>query len=127
QQDALALTESINQAVIISGASAAASDAALTQLIQGLQSGVLRGEEFNSVMEQAPRLAAALAAGLGVTRGELRALANDGQLSSETVIRALRSQADVLRTEFAQMPQTVGRAIQNLQTEWLRFVGTLDQ
>ena len=127
QQQALALTESINQAVQISGASAQASDAAITQLIQGLQSGVLRGEEFNSVMEQAPRLAQALAAGLGVTTGQLRNLAQQGQLTSTTVIRALQSQSAALQAEFGQLPATVGRAITNLQTEWLRFVGSLDQ
>lgn len=127
QQQALALTETINQAVQISGASAQASDAAITQLIQGLQSGVLRGEEFNSVMEQAPRLAQALAAGLGVTTGQLRNLAQQGQLTSTTVIRALQSQSAALQAEFGQLPATVGRAITNLQTEWLRFVGSLDQ
>jgi tape measure domain-containing protein len=127
QQQALALTETINQAVQISGASAQASDAAITQLIQGLQSGVLRGEEFNSVMEQAPRLAQALAIGLGVTTGQLRNLAQQGQLTSTTVIRALQSQSATLQAEFGQLPATVGRAITNLQTEWLRFIGTLDQ
>lgn len=73
QSQALALTETINQAVQLSGASADASSAAITQLIQGLQSGVLRGDEFNSVMEQAPRLAQALATGLGRTTGGPRA------------------------------------------------------
>jgi tape measure domain-containing protein len=71
-QQALSLTEAISQAIQIGGSSAQASEAAIQQLIQGLQSGVLRGEEFNSVMEQAPRLARALADGLGVTTGELR-------------------------------------------------------
>lgn len=127
QQQALELTETINQAVQISGASAQASDAAITQLIQGLQSGVLRGEEFNSVMEQAPRLAQALAAGLGVTTGQLRNLAQQGQLTSTTVIRALQSQSAALQAEFGQLPATVGRAITNLQTEWMRFVGDLDK
>ncbi|XVJ70349.1 MAG: tape measure protein [Rhizobacter sp.] len=126
QKDALALTQSINQAVQVSGASAQASDAAITQLIQGLQGGVLRGEEFNSVMEQAPRLAQALAAGLGVTTGELRKLANEGQLSSTTVIRALQSQRQALETEFGQLPATVGRALTNLQTEWAKFIGGLN-
>lgn len=126
QAEALKLTESINQAVQISGASAAASDAALTQLIQGLQSGVLRGEEFNSVVEQAPRLAQALADGLGVTRGQLRGLANDGKLSSEAVITALQSQSAALQKEFGQLPATVGRALQNLSTQWTVFVGGLD-
>lgn len=126
QKEALALTESINQAVQLSGASATASDAAITQLIQGLQSGVLRGEEFNSVMEQAPRLAQALAAGLNVTTGELRNLAKEGKLTSATVIESLRNQSAVLQKEFAALPATLGRAVTNLSTEWTKFIGTLN-
>lgn len=124
---ALDLTESINQAVQLSGASAQASDAALTQLIQGLQGGVLRGEEFNSVMEQSPRLARALADGLGVTTGELRKMANEGRLTSEVVIGALKSQADTLKSEFETLPPTVGRAVQNLATSWTIYVGEADK
>ena len=86
QQNALDLAETINQAIQLSGASADASKAAVTQLIQGLQGGVLRGEEFNSVMEQAPRLAQALANGLGVTTGELRKMAEQGALTSDVVM-----------------------------------------
>lgn len=126
QEAALALTESVNQAVQLSGASATASDAAITQLVQGLQGGVLRGDEFNSVMEQAPRLAQALAAGLGVTTGELRKMAEAGQLSAETVIRALQSQSKVLQQEFGALPATVGRAIENLSTRWKLFIGDLN-
>lgn len=126
QDAALGLTQSINQAVQLSGASAQASDAAITQLIQGLQSGVLRGEEFNSVMEQAPRLAQALAAGLGVTTGELRKMAQAGELSAKTVITSLQSQSAALQAEFVKMPATVGRAITNLQTQWSLFIGGLD-
>jgi tape measure domain-containing protein len=127
QTQALALTESINQAVAVSGSSAQASDAALTQLIQGLQSGVLRGEEFNSVMEQSPRLARALADGLGVTTGELRKMANEGRLTTEVVIGALKSQADTLKSEFETLPLTVGRAVQNLSTAWTVYVGETDK
>jgi len=125
QKAALQLTESINQAIQLSGGSAEAADAAVTQLIQGLQSGVLRGEEFNSVMEQAPRLAQALAAGLGVTTGALRALANEGKLTTATVIQSLQSQRDALEKDFGQLPQTVGRAITNLGTQWTKFIGEL--
>lgn len=124
---ALELTESINQAVQVSGAGAQASDAAITQLIQGLSSGALRGEEFNSVMEQAPRLAKALADGLGVTTGQLRAMANEGRLSSDVVIGALKSQADTLKSEFETLPPTVGRAVQNLGTAWTVYVGEADK
>jgi tape measure domain-containing protein len=95
--------------VQLSGASASASDAAITQLIQGLQSGVLRGEEFNSVMEQAPRLAQALAAGLGVTTGQLRAMAQAGELTAKTVITSLQSQSAALQDEFTSFARTDGK------------------
>lgn len=124
---ALALTETINQAIQVSGGSAQAADAAITQLIQGLQSGVLRGEEFNSVMEQAPRLARALADGLGVTTGELRKLAEQGKLTSQTVIQALQGQSAALKREFEALPATVSRALTNLSTEWTKFIGELDR
>lgn len=124
---ALSLTETVNQAVQLGGASAGASDAAITQLIQGLQGGVLRGDEFNSVMEQSPRLARALADGLGVTTGELRKMAEAGQLSSDTVIKALKDQADTVAGEFSKLPPTVGRALQNLSTSWTLYVGETDK
>jgi tape measure domain-containing protein len=124
---ALDLTESINQAVQVSGAGAQASDAALRQLIQGLQGGALRGDEFNSVMEQSPRLAKAMADGLGVTTGELRKMANEGRLTADVVIASLKSQADTLKSEFATLPPTVGRAVQNLSTAWTVYVGETDK
>lgn len=126
-EQALALSETINQAVQLSGSSAQASDAALTQLIQGLQGGVLRGEEFNSVMEQSPRLARALADGLGVTTGKLREMANEGRLSSAVVIDALKSQAQALKGEFETLPPTVGRAVQDLNTAWTIYIGETDK
>ncbi|RJG00335.1 tape measure protein [Noviherbaspirillum sedimenti] len=126
QVQALGLTDTINKAVQLSGSSAEASGAALTQLIQGLQSGVLRGEEFNSVMEQAPRLAQALAQGLNVTTGELRKMAEQGQLTTATVINALQNQADTVNSEFEKLPLTIGRALQDLKTQWTLYVGASD-
>lgn len=125
-QNALGLTQTINQAIQLSGGSADAAKAAITQLIQGLQSGVLRGEEFNSVMEQAPRLAQALADGLQVTTGELRNLAGQGALTADVVMKSLRGQADVVAGEFAKLPPTVGRALQNLSSQWTLYVGQAD-
>lgn len=126
-QQALAITETINQAMQLSGGSAEASKAAVTQLIQGLQSGVVRGEEFNSIMEQAPRLAKAMADGLGVTRGQLRGMAEDGRLTSEVVIQALKSQAQAVKEEFGALPATIGRAVENLSTAWSLFVDETDR
>lgn len=120
------LVRTINQAIQVSGASAQASEAAITQLVQGLQGGVLRGDEFNSVMEQAPRLARAMADGLGVTTGELRKMAEAGQLTSEVVIGALRGQAVAVEKEFAALPATIGRAFENLATRWTVYVGEQD-
>lgn len=127
QQQALKLTQTINQAIQLSGGSAQAADAAITQLIQGLQSGVLRGEEFNSVMEQAPRLAQALASGLSVTTGELRKMAQEGRLTSEVVLTALQGQAQAVADEFAKLPPTIGRALQNLNTNWTVYIGNADK
>lgn len=123
----LELTETINQAIQLSGGSAASSNAAITQLIQGLQGGVLRGDEFNSVMEQSPRLAKALADGLGVTTGELRKMAEAGQLTSDVVIQALKGQSDTLKNEFATLPPTVGRALENLSSSWTLYIGETDK
>lgn len=127
QQDALALTQTINQAIQVTGGGAQAAEAAITQLSQGLQSGTLRGDEFNSVMEQSPRLARALADGLGVGIGRLREMAEQGQLTAETVIKALRGQADTVASEFGKLPPTVGGALQNLSTAWTVYIGNVDK
>lgn len=127
QQDVLSITQTINQAIKLSGGSAASADAAITQLIQGLQSGVVRGDEFNSIMEQSPRLAKAMADGLGVTRGELRAMAADGALTSEVVIDAVRSQGAAIASEFETLPQTVGNAVQTMKNTLFLFIGDINE
>lgn len=127
QAAALSLTQTINQAIQLSGGSAESAKASIIQLVQGLQSGVLRGEEFNSVMEQSPRLAQALAAGLGKTTGELRAMAQQGKLTTDVVLQALRSQSQAVAEEFSKLPPTVGRAIQNLSSAWTIYVGEADK
>ena len=127
QKDTLQITESINQAIKLSGGSAESNQAAITQLIQGLQSGVVRGEEFNSIMEQAPRLAQAMADGLGVTRGQLREMAADGKLTSETVIKAVQSQSSAIQSEFDKLPLTTGDALTQLKNNFMLFVGDIDK
>lgn len=121
--DALRLTESITQATQLSGASAESSAAAVTQLGQALASGTLRGDEFNSISENSTRITKALADGLGVTTGELRKMAEAGQLTSQVVIAALQGQATALKSEFESLPPTIGRAITNLSTAWTVYVG----
>lgn len=126
-RDVSEVTMTINKAMQVTGGSASSMNAALIQLIQGLQSGVLRGEEFNSVMEQSPRLARALADGLGVSIGELRTMANEGKLTSEVVVGAIKSQTDVINAEFAKMPTTVSGSLTVLKNKFMEFVGEIDK
>ncbi|WP_180079356.1 tape measure protein [Acinetobacter sp. YH12058] len=127
QQQALDLTKTVTQAIQIGGGSAQASEAAITQFIQAMQGGVLRGEEFNSIMENGYGLAEALAKGLGVTTGELRKMAENGELTSERVAKALQSQAAQVQSTYDQFPTTIGNALQRIQTSWQILIGTMDQ
>ena len=126
QETLLGVVETINQAVQLSGASAQAAEAALVQLGQGLASGTLRGEELNSVLEQTPALADAIAKGMGITRGELRQYGQDGKITAEQVIKALQAQKDVVAAQFAQLPLTVGQSITLLKNAGLGLIGAFD-
>lgn len=122
-KERLQVTENINKALIVSGASGASAQAALMQLGQGLASGTLRGEELNSVLEQAPRLAEAIAEGLGVSVGRLREMGQAGQLTSSQVFRALLSQTENIEREFAGIPVTIGQALTVAENRLQVFVG----
>lgn len=122
-QETIAFTETLAQSFRISGASAAESQAAIIQLSQGLAAGALRGDEFNSVAEQSPRLLQALSQGLGVSRGELRQMAEQGELTAEVITRALQGQATVIAEEYGQLPLTIGGAVTQLQNELQKYIG----
>lgn len=126
QETLLQVVETINQAVQLSGASTQAAQAALVQLGQGLASGTLRGEELNSVLEQTPALADAIAKGLGITRGELRKYGEEGKITAEQVINALQSQREEVARQFNTLPLTVGQAVTQLRNAGLRLVGAFD-
>ncbi len=121
--DTARLTETVSKAVAISGASAQAADAALVQFGQALASGTLRGEELNSVMEQTPALAKAIAQGMGITVGELRTVAAEGKITSQEIVKALKNvQADV-DALFAKTDITIGQSLTLLNNEITKFVG----
>ncbi|MER1936771.1 phage tail tape measure protein [Proteus terrae] len=127
QQKVAELTETVSKAVAISGASATAAQAALTQFGQALASGQLRGEELNSVMEQTPALAKAIADGMGVSVGELRKKAQDGEMTIEKVIQALERAADSVDKKFATSVTTVSQGFTNLQSAMTKFIGETNQ
>ncbi len=127
QQQSLDLTETINKAMALGGGAAASNEAAIIQLTQSLQSSVLRGDEFNSIMEQAPGISKALAASLGVTTGELRTMAGEGKLTSQVVIQALQEQSAAIESDYEKLPLTIGKALQKIQTQWAILIGEFDQ
>ena len=121
------ITDTISKSLAISGASAASANAALIQLGQAFASGTLRGEELNSVMEQAPALSQAIAAGMGVTVGQLRTLGAEGKLTAEAVVKALQDQADAVDEKFGRIANTVGGAMQVAGNSITRLIGEMDQ
>lgn len=98
--------EQINKQMTLSGASNTAKDAAMLQLTQAMSSGVLRGEELNSILEQTPTIAKTIAEYLGVTTGEMRELASEGAITAEVVKNAMFAAADETNAKFAEMPMT---------------------
>lgn len=127
QDQVLRLTQSLNQAVILSGAGAAEAQAGLIQLTQGLGSGALRGDELRSVLEQIPVVADVIAESLGVTRGELRKLGTDGKITSDIILKAFAEAETSLAERFATAIPTVGQAFQVLTNQLQIFIGRINE
>lgn len=121
--DLAKLTTIINQGFVVSGATAQEAENAIIQLSQGIASGVLRGEEFNSVAEQGSRLMVALADSLGVGIGELRAMAAQGKLTTDVVVNGLLSQGTAIGKEFANTTTTISQALQVAGNNVTKFFG----
>lgn len=127
QERIATVTEATALALKVSGASAAESAGAVRQFAQALGSGVLRGDEFNSMMEQAPRLMQALADGLGLPIGRLRQLAEQGLLTTDVVVQALESQRDALTREAEAMPRTIGQSLSQVRDEFGKTIDAFNQ
>ncbi|WP_337154624.1 tape measure protein [Proteus terrae] len=121
--DLAKLTSIINQGFIVSGATAQEAENAIIQLSQGIASGVLRGEEFNSVAEQGSRLMVALADSMGVGIGQLRKMAAEGKLTTDVVVNGLLSQGDSIGKEFAKTTRTMSQAFQEASSNLTKFLG----
>ncbi|WP_426723573.1 phage tail tape measure protein [Enterobacter cloacae complex sp. 279F5] len=119
----LKVTEAISTGLKLSGASSSEASSVITQFSQALAQGVLRGEEFNSVNENGDRVIRALASGMGVARKDLKAMADQGQLTADKVVPALISQLGALQDEYSAMPQTVASATTKIENAFLAWVG----
>lgn len=106
----VAFAEQLNKQFALAGASTQGIQAAMLQLTQAMSSGVLRGEELNSVLEQAPTIAQAIAKYMGVTTGEMRELASQGKITAQVVKEALFAAADETNAAFEAIPLTFAQA-----------------
>lgn len=123
----VAFTELINKQFTIAGASVAGQEAAMMQLTQAMASGVLRGEELNSIFEQAPTIIQTIADHLGVSVGEIRAMAAEGQITAQVVKDAMLSSADEINAQFSAMPYTFSQVWTMMQNILLEAFGPLIQ
>lgn len=117
------ITTTISKAMTVSGATAAESEGALIQLSQALASGVLRGQEFNSMSEQAPALMKGLADSIGVSIGELRKMAGEGKLTTDVLLKAFREMGPTIEREFANTAQTMSQSLQIASNNITKFFG----
>jgi tape measure domain-containing protein len=128
QGELLRATETVSKAIKLSfTGSAESANAALMQLGQGLASGTLRGEELNSILEQAPRLAQAIANGMGKTTGELKKLGEEGKITAQNVLGALKNQAATIDTEFKVLPRNIDGSMTMLKNALLKGAGEIDK
>lgn len=127
QRDVLQFTESLNQAVKLSGASGAEASAGIIQFSQGLASGALRGDELRSVLEQIPAVADVIANSLGVTRGELRKMGEAGTLTSDKIIKAFQEARVELQEKFAKSTPTIADSFVVVGNSISKYAGELDK
>lgn len=127
QAEQLAFFETLSKAISLSGASSEQASAALLQFRQGLAAGALRGEELNSVMEQTPRLARALAEGLGVGIGQLREMGAAGELTADRIVEAMGRVAPSIDAEFAKIVPTVEASMTKLGNSFGRFIDMVEK
>lgn len=125
--DILRFTETVQQAVLVSGASSQEATAALIQLSQGLASGQLRGEEFRSVAEQLPILLDLISESLGKTRGELLQMAFAGELTAKVVLDSVLDMSGAVQDQVAEIPVTMGQAMTSVQNLMLVYFGEVER
>lgn len=127
QADVLKTVDALGKALKISGASTSEATAGLLQFGQAMTSGVVNGDEFRSIVENMPRVAKAMADGMGITLGQLRKMSEEQRLTSEKAVDALMTQTNQLNSEASKIPLTVGRAWTELSNAMLKYVGEANE
>jgi tape measure domain-containing protein len=126
-QQLLQFTETVQKLGAVSGASLGETQSAMMQLGQALSSGRLQGDELRSIGENAPAILKAIADGVGVSVGQIRAMGSAGELSTQKIFEALLKSTDKVRQEFSTLPDTVERQNQRLTDAWDRMLATMGE
>ncbi|WP_411828245.1 tape measure protein [Leclercia adecarboxylata] len=121
------LTETLQKIGRIGGASSEEMANALRQFGQSISSGVVRAEEFNSILEQMPELARQMAAGLGISTDQLRQRMLEGKLSAQDALNAIQKQSQSVNEEFEKLPRTLAQANTALTNSFLTMVDSVNQ
>lgn len=128
QQEVLNFTKTLNQAIILSGASAQEARNGLIQFSQGLASNALQGEELRAVLEQLPLVADIIAKEFGVSRGQLRELAADGEITAKRIFQAFGPEAQrEIQEQFDQTIPTIAQALQKLENAFQEALGEVQE
>lgn len=122
----VALTSTLQKIGTIGGSSAEEMSNALRQFGQSIAGGVVRAEEFNSILEQMPELARQIASGMGVSIGELRKRMLEGKLTAEDALNAIQKQSSLVSAEFAKMPRTMQQASNSLEISFQSFIKSIN-
>lgn len=123
----LNLTDTLQKIGRIGGSSTEEMANALRQFGQSIASGAIRAEEFNSILEQMPELARQIAAGLGISMGELRARMLDGKLTAEDALNAIQDRTSVVNAEFAKLPRSISQATGSLETSFAKMIASINE
>lgn len=124
-KETVAFAEQLNKRFAIAGASTEEASNAITQLSQGLAAGALRGDELNSVLEQAPNIARSIESYMGIAQGSIKKAAEEGLVTADVVKNAILSSADETNAQFEKMPMTWGQIWQNIKTTTLEKAGPI--
>jgi len=127
QKELTQFTKSMNEAIILSGASGREANAGLIQLSQGIASGALRGDELRSVLEQLPIVADVIAKQMKVTRGELRALGATGAITANLILEAFKNSREELQERFGKTIPTISQSFQVLRNSLVFLIGNFNK
>lgn len=126
QADVLRVTELVNKALIIGGATTREAAATVLQFAHALSEDRLQGRQLNSLLMNAPRLLEAIRVGAGVSSREMRDLSRQGELTTEMLVRSLLSQGEAIDNEFGRIPRTFGQAMVQLKNNFMFFMGVIN-